>query len=35
VKRLAYQFADQGYRLPFLLREIALSPAFRTATENP
>lgn len=35
IDRLAYRFADQGYRLPYLLREIALSPAFRTATENP
>jgi hypothetical protein len=35
IKRLAYQFADQGYRLSFLLRAVALSPAFRTATESP
>ncbi len=35
IQRLAYDFADQGYRLPGLLREIALSPSFRTATENP
>ncbi|APR82423.1 Cellulose-binding domain protein [Minicystis rosea] len=35
LERLSYHFADQGYRLPYLLREIALSPAFRTATESP
>jgi hypothetical protein len=35
IQRLAYDFADQGYRLPGLLREVALSPSFRTATENP
>jgi hypothetical protein len=34
IKRLAYVFADQGYRLPYLLRAVALSPAFRTATES-
>ena len=33
--RVSYRFADHGYRLPYLLREIALSPAFRTATESP
>lgn len=35
IERLAYQFADQGYRLSFLLRAVALSPTFRTATESP
>ncbi|MFO0763058.1 MAG: DUF1592 domain-containing protein [Byssovorax sp.] len=35
IARLARQFADHGYRLPFLLRAVALSPAFRTATESP
>jgi hypothetical protein len=35
LQRIGVQFADQGYRLPFLLREVALSPAFRTATESP
>ncbi|MEO7331483.1 MAG: DUF1592 domain-containing protein [Minicystis sp.] len=35
IRRLSRTFADQGYRLPFLLREVALSPAFRTATESP
>ncbi|MFT3774814.1 MAG: DUF1592 domain-containing protein [Minicystis sp.] len=35
LKRISYDFADQGYRLPYLLRQIALSPAFRTATESP
>ena len=35
IQRLAYDFADQGHRLPGLLRAVALSPAFRTATETP
>ncbi len=35
IRRLSRVFADQGYRLPFLLREVSLSPAFRTATESP
>ena len=35
IARLAYDFADQGNRLPSLLRAVALSPAFRTATETP
>jgi hypothetical protein len=35
IERLSRAFADQGYRLPFLLREVASSPAFRTATESP
>jgi hypothetical protein len=35
LRRLSREFADQGYRLPKLLRAVALSPAFRTATENP
>ena len=35
IQRLAYDFADQGHSLPALLRAMALSPAFRTATETP
>ena len=35
ISRLAYEFADQDYRFAGLLRAVALSPAFRTATENP
>ncbi len=35
IARLAEEFADQGNSLPYLLRAVALSPAFRTATENP
>lgn len=35
IERLSRAFADQGYRLPYLLRQVALSPAFRTATESP
>lgn len=34
IARLSDRFADQGYRLPDLLRDIALSPAFRTAKES-
>lgn len=35
IARLAYQFADQGYRVSVLLRGVAMSPAFRTAKESP
>jgi hypothetical protein len=34
IQRLGYVFADQGHRLSVLLREVVLSPAFRTATES-
>jgi hypothetical protein len=33
IQRLAYDFADQGSQMRKLLRAVALSPAFRTATE--
>jgi hypothetical protein len=35
IDRLSYDFADQGYRFVGLLRAVALSPAFRTATRSP
>ena len=35
IARLSYDFADQGYKVRELLRAVALSPAFRTATESP
>jgi len=35
IARLASDFADMGNSVPYLLRAVALSPAFRTATESP